>query len=44
MGNTILNKAKNSSNTDEWYTNYETIEKEVINYKDQLFNKIIYCN
>lgn len=44
MGNTILNKAKYSSNTDEWYTDYETIEKEVINYKNQLFNKIIFCN
>ena len=44
MGNRILNKAKYSSNTDEWYTDYETIEKEVINYKNQLFNKIIFCN
>ena len=44
MGNRILNKAKYSSNTDEWYTDYETIKKEVINYKNQLFNKIIFCN
>ncbi len=29
MGNSILNKARYSSNnTDEWYTDYKTIENE----------------
>ena len=38
-GNSILNKAKHSENTDEWYTDRKTIEKEVINYKQQLIGK-----
>ena len=32
-GNSILNKAKYSNNTDEWYTDYKIIEKEVIHYE-----------
>jgi len=36
-GNSILNKAKHSNNTDEWYTDYKTIEKEVIHYESQFF-------
>lgn len=43
-GNSILNKAKYSNNTDEWYTDYKTIEKEVIHYKSQLNGKKILCN
>jgi len=43
-GNSILNKAKYSNNTDEWYTDYKTIEKEVIHYKSQLSGKKILCN
>jgi len=43
-GNSILNKAKYSNNTDEWYTDYKTIEKEVINYESQFNGKKILCN
>lgn len=43
-GNSILNKAKYSNNTDEWYTDYKTIEKEVIHYESQLNGKKILCN
>ena len=42
--NSILNKAKYSENTDEWYTDYETVATEVANYKDQFYNKIVLCN
>lgn len=45
LGNSILNKAKYSkNNTDEWYTTYETVEKELSNYIPQFKNKIILCN
>mgnify|MGYP001481532156 CR=1 FL=1 len=44
IGNSILNKAKYSNNTDEWYTDYKTIEKEVIHYESQLNGKKILCN
>ena len=44
MSNLILNKAKYSSDTDEWYTEYSTIEKEVIHYESQLIGKKILCN
>lgn len=44
VGNSILNKAKYSNNTDEWYTDYKTIEKEVIHYESQLNGKKILCN
>ena len=38
MGNSILNKAKYTGNTDEWYTDYNTIDKEVPYYTEQLRN------
>lgn len=44
IGNSILNKAKYSDNTDEWYTDYDTVENELKNYKKQFENKIILCN
>lgn len=44
MGNSILNKAKYSNNTDEWYTDYKTIEMEVIHYESQLNGKKVLCN
>lgn len=43
-GNSILNKAKYTNNTDEWYTDYKTVENEVINYKSQFYGKKILCN
>lgn len=43
-GNTILNNAKYSSNTDEWYTTYDTIYQELSNYEGQFKNKIVLCN
>lgn len=44
MGNAILNKAKYTNDTDEWYTTYETIENEVSHYKNQFSGKVILCN
>lgn len=44
MGNSILNKAKYSDNTDEWYTDYNTIEKEMAHYTSQFEHKKILCN
>lgn len=43
-GNTTLNNAKYSSNTDEWYTTYDTIAQELIHYESQFKNKIVLCN
>lgn len=43
-GNSILNKAKYSDNTDEWYTDYTTVESEVSKYKEQFEGKIVLCN
>lgn len=45
MGNSVLNKAKYSSNnTDEWYTDYSTIEKELVHYEPQFRGKKVLCN
>lgn len=43
MGNRNLNKAK-LEKKDEFYTRLEDIDKELSHYKDQLENKVIYCN
>lgn len=44
-GNSILNKAKySSSNTDEWYTTYETIAEELAHYEDAFRDKVVLCN
>lgn len=43
-GNSILNKAKYTENTDEWYTDYKTVEDELSHYVDQFQNKIVLCN
>lgn len=43
-GNSILNNAKYSANTDEWYTTYETIEEELAHYEEQFYGKTILCN
>lgn len=42
--NSILNRAKHSENTDEWYTDYKTVEEEVNQYKSQFYNKVVLCN
>lgn len=45
MGNSVLNKAKYScNNTDEWYTDYSTIEKELVHYEPQFCGKKVLCN
>ncbi len=44
MGNSILNKARYSNNTDEWYTDYKTIEDEVSHYESQFNGKKVLCN
>lgn len=38
-----LDNAK-SNKKDEFYTSYDDIEKEMVNYKDKFKNKVIYCN
>ena len=43
-GNSILNNAKYSSDTDEWYTPYETISEEMEHYKPQFRGKVVLCN
>lgn len=43
-GNSILNKARYSDNTDEWYTDYRTVEEEVSHYTKQFRGKIVLCN
>lgn len=35
-GNSILNRAKYSENTDEWYTDYKTVEEELSHYQPYL--------
>ena len=41
--NTNLHSAKKAKN-DEFYTQYEDIAKELPYYKEQLADKIVYCN
>lgn len=43
MGNQQLNTAQKEDN-DEFYTLPETIEAELIHYKDELRGKTVYCN
>lgn len=43
IANTNMITAKKAKN-DEFYTQYCTIEKELIHYKDYLKGKIVYCN
>ncbi len=43
-GNSILNHAKYSPNTDEWYTTYETIAEELAHYEKHFYNKVVLCN
>ena len=43
-GNKILNKAKHTHNTDEWYTDYKTVDEEVTQYASQFAGKIVMCN
>ncbi len=42
--NSILNNAKYSDNTDEWYTTYEIIDEELSHYKKQFNGKVVLCN
>lgn len=45
MGNNNINlqMAKNTKD-DEFYTTYETIEKELVHYTKHFYNKIVLCN
>lgn len=43
-GNSILNNAKYSTDTDEWYTPYELIEEELSHYSRHFAGKIVLCN
>lgn len=43
MGNQSLHKAKDAKN-DEFYTTYEDIKKELVNYAKYFKDKVIYCN
>jgi len=42
--NSTLNKARYSENTDEWYTDYATVESEVSHYVKQFKGKTVLCN
>lgn len=42
--NSILNKAKYSHNTDEWYTDYKTVYEEVTHYANHFAGKVVLCN
>lgn len=44
VGNFVLNQSKTAKNNDEFYTTYETIEKELVHYKKQIKEKVILCN
>ena len=44
QSNSILNNAKYSSDTDEWYTPYETIEEELAHYEKHFYGKTVLCN
>ena len=44
LGNTTLNNAKYSVDTDEWYTTYETIADELRHYRKQFRGKVVLCN
>ncbi|XME01985.1 adenine-specific methyltransferase EcoRI family protein [Lachnospiraceae bacterium C1.1] len=43
-GNSILNKAKSAKDNDEFYTTYETVEKEVSHYVKEFKGKTVLCN
>lgn len=43
-GNSILNKAKSAKDNDEFFTTYETIEKEVAHYANEFKGKTVLCN
>lgn len=43
-GNSVLNKSKSALNNDEFYTTYETIEKELCHYYKHFDNKVVLCN
>lgn len=43
-GNSILNKAKYTEDTDERYTDYSTVESEPSHYTNQFYGKIVLCN
>lgn len=43
-GNSILNKAKHSHDTDEWYTDYGTVHEELNHYTHHFNGKIVLCN
>lgn len=42
--NSILNKAKYSEDTDEWYTDYNAVEYELSHYREQFYGKTVLCN
>lgn len=43
MSNVILTRAKRQS-SDNWYTTYESIEKELVHYSSQFRDKRVLCN
>ena len=43
-GNSVLNKSKHAQDNDEFYTTYETIEKEIIHYDVHFKGKVVICN
>lgn len=43
-GNSVLNKSKLAQDNDEFYTTYDTVEKELQHYEKKLVGKVILCN
>ena len=43
-GNSVLNTARRSSDTDEWYTPYELVEEELARYEIEFTGKSVLCN
>lgn len=43
MANKNLHKAKNDKN-DEFYTQYEDIEKEILNYREHFYDQVVFMN
>ena len=41
--NTYLQSAKNTKN-DEFYTPFKEIERELLNYREQFSDKVVFCN
>ena len=44
MGNNVILQTAKNKRDDEFYTTYETIEKELCHYENHFIEKIVFCN